>query len=168
MSHSKLSSVISLLAIAGAVFLLPGCAFNTKGTGTSPSSGQQGSFFLEYNNTFDQPGDDVGGAKTPVDVPVVWAGSRQVGAEEQQAAGDTFNISSTWHGIATDPWYTTTIVPNLKPGTWNLSVTVNGQLMTCPTVIELASGTQVNVTFQVSKETGQFTGCTSNGASSNN
>src|SRR5690349_3241792 len=123
MSQSKLRFATPLVAFTGAAFLLAGCTIGTWGSGTSPPSGKQGSFFLEFNNAFDQPGDDVGGAKTQVDVPVVWAGSRQLGPEEQQAAGDIINISSTWHGFATDPWYTTTIAPNLNPGNWNLSVT---------------------------------------------
>lgn len=153
--------VLSAITVVG-ILSIVGSSGSPSGTGTSPSPGQQGSFFLEFNNTFDQPGDDVGGAKTQVDVPVVWAGSRQLGPEEPQAAGDTFNINSTWHGYATDPWYTTTIVPNLNPGNWNLSVTVNGMPMLCQSPIGLAAGSSVNVTFQVSKENGQFTGCTHN------
>jgi hypothetical protein len=162
MSQSKLRLAITLFVFTGTAVLLASCNLGT-GTGGNQPSGNHGAFFLEYNNTFDQPGDDVGGAKTPVDVPVVWAGSRDVGSGEQgQGAGDAFNMNSTWHGFATDPWHTTTIVPNLNPGNWKLSVTVNGQPMSCGSAIALAAGSQVNVTFQVDKESGVFTGCTHN------
>jgi hypothetical protein len=162
MSNSKLRFVITLVAFTGAAFLFPGCQ-GWLGSEPSPSSGNQGAFFLEFNNKFDQPGDDVGGAKTQTDVPIVWAGSRQLGPEESQTAGDTFNISSTWHGFATDPWYTTTLATKLNPGNWNLSVTVNGQLMTCQAPIGLppGPGPAVSVTFPVN-ETGVFIGCMHN------
>ncbi len=165
MSLSGLRFAISLIAFTGAAFLLVGCDLgwgSSNSSSNSGSSGNRGAFFLEYNNAFDQPGDDVGGAKTEVDIPIVWVGSRQLGTEEQQTAGDTFTINSTWHGFATDPWYTTIAVPNLNPGNWILSVTVNGQPMSCGAVIALAPGSQVSVTFQVSKESGIFTGCTHN------
>jgi hypothetical protein len=160
MSQPKVRFLIPLIVFTGAAFLFAGCWQCQPGTDDGSRGSCSGSFLLQFYNDFDTTGDDVGGAKTPVDVPVVWAGSRQLGSEEGQSACDSFNKSENWNGIATDPWHTTTIVPNLKPGNWNLSVTVNGQLFTCQSVIALPpAGPQVIVTFQVSKETGQFTGC---------
>jgi len=114
---------------------------------------------LTYNNTYDQQGDDVGGAKVEVDVPLTWTGAR-VGGEG--GPGDAFNLNDTWHGYATDPWNKSTIVPNLNPGDWNLAVTVNGLPLSCPGPITLSAGAEHTVTFEIEKVGGQFTGCTHN------
>lgn len=132
-----------------------------SGGGTNnpaPADGKT-AVFLEFNNTFDQPGDDDGGAKQPVDVPIVWSGAR-VGGEG--GPGETFSQDDTFHGFATDPWHKTTIVTNLEPGDWNLAVNVNGLQHACASPITLASGVQVNVTFQIDKDSGVFAGCTHN------
>jgi hypothetical protein len=153
MSQSKLRFVISLVAFTSTAFLLVGCG---DWGGFSP--GGQGSFNLYYSNKFDQTGDDVGGAQPPVDVSVVWDGSRLVGSGST-GAGDTFNQNTTWTGVATDPWSTNTIVTNLNPGSWKLSVTVNGLLMACKQEgFELVAGTTVVVVFDVNEEN-VFTGC---------
>lgn len=149
MSQSKLSFVLRLVVITGVVSLLATCG----GSGNSNSRrGDKASFYLEYNHMWDQPGDDTGGGQLPEDVTLVWTGSR-VGSEE------TFNETSIWSGIATEPWYTNHLVTNLTPGNWNLSVTVNGQTMSCPSPIALAVGPPVTVAFQIDKDTGQFAGC---------
>jgi len=148
MLQSKLSFLVRLAVIAGVVALITTCG----GTGNNSRRDDKASFHLEYNNTWDQPGDNTGGGTLPEDITLVWTGSR-VGSE------DTFNETSTWTGIATDPWYTTHLVTNLKPGNWNLSVTVNGQTMSCPSPIALSVGPPVTVAFQIDKVTGQFAGC---------
>ena len=149
MSQSKLSFVVHFVVIAGVASLLTACP------GSSASNSRRddkASFYLEYNNMWDQPGDETGGGQLPEDITLVWTGSR-VGSE------DTFSETSTPQVIATEPWYTNHLVTNLKPGNWNLSVTVNGQTMSCPSPIALAVGPSVTVAFQVDKVTGLFSGC---------
>ncbi len=156
MLRSSKKSSRMIVAVAG--LSLSGCwPLGSAPSTSNPPSGKT-AVFLEYNHTFDQPGDDVGGAKQQVEVPIVWSGTR-VGGE---GPSDTFSKSDSYLGFVTDPWYDTTIVNNLEPGDWNLAVNVNGLGLACPTPITLASGVQVNVTFQIDKVTGQFAGCTHN------
>jgi hypothetical protein len=103
------------------ILALPDCT-----TGERPAAAEKVAFVLEYNNAFDQTGDDVGGAKKMVDVPIVWTGTRVLEGGGQPEDGDTFTKNQTWNGFATDPWKTSTIVTNLNPGNWNLSVIVSG------------------------------------------
>jgi hypothetical protein len=156
--QSKRIFLIRLVALTCIAFLVAACFDLRPPSDTPPSSGNQGSFLLEFNTKFDPTSDDVGAAKTQVDVLIVWAGSRQLGSEESPAAGDTFTIKSTWHGYATDPWSKSELVTNLKPGNWNLSVNVDGKLMTCQSAIGLASDSTVSVTFGVD-EANKFIGC---------
>jgi hypothetical protein len=143
-----------------AVVSLAGCFLGT-GTGSPGSKppADKTAVFLSYNNAFDQPGDDTGGAKVEVDIPLTWTGTRSGG---EGAPGDSFTQNTTWHGFATDPWNTSTVITNLDPGTWNLSVTVNGQPFNCASPFNLTAGVQHSVAFQIDKVTGQFAGCTGN------
>lgn len=156
MSRSKLRFAIPLVVFTVAASLLVSCILPLQGL--PPLA--KGSFFLEFNNAFAQL--NPSGNKTPSDIPVVWEGSRQLGSEEKQAAEDTFNIvqTPTVNKVATDAWFTTRFVQDLNAGDWNLSVTVDGKKMSCGSPITLAPKALVNVTFQVSKDTGDYTGCT--------
>jgi hypothetical protein len=160
MSKPYLRSALTLASLTTAGFIFAGCFGGSIPSQPSGSSGQTGSFILQYYNNYDQTGDDVGGAKTPTDVSIIWSGSRKL-YESSPSSGDTFGISSTWHGYATDPWNTNTLAGNLNAGDWQLSVNVNGADMMCQSAISLPSGKTVIVTFDIDKTSGLFSGCTS-------
>ena len=66
MSQSKYRSIIHYVLITSAALTLAGCRDCTLGGGNSNNSTSrtQAAFLLEYNNTYDQPGDDTGGARS--------------------------------------------------------------------------------------------------------
>lgn len=150
MSSYKTGIVIAVVSLAG-------CWPGWESIADPPAD--KTAVFLEYNHTHDTPGDEDGGGKTPVDVPLTWMGTR-VG--EGVPTSDTFTQNTTYHGIATDPWSAETLVTNLTPGHWNLSVNVNGLLYTCPSAFHLTTGVNHRVVFQIDKDSGLFAGCTGN------
>jgi hypothetical protein len=142
------------LLIVVAALSLSGCW--SEGGGTfKPPPGKAG-LRLEYNHAYDKQGDDLAPKE---DIPILWEGSRVLGAEEGATTGDAFIENDSYPAIPSDPWWTAKEL-DVNPGNWNLSVTVKGNKMTCPSPIALAEGVNKTVTFQINKESGQFDGCT--------
>lgn len=117
------------------------------------SSAEPTGFNLWFAYNHDQPGNDVGGAPTPTTVTLDWKGSHV-------ESGETFNQQAQYTGITTNPWQAGTIVTNLSPGNWNISVFVNGRDWVCPTAINLPEVSLIKVTVLVD-EGGNFAGCES-------
>ena len=156
-TFTKALILCTITAVGIAIILASDSGSNEQNP--PPSSENRGSFNLFYAYAYDQTGDNVGGAQTESTISLIWAGERQLSSGEIAEANDTFNTNTNWTGISTNPWETSTIVPNLKPGNWNLSVNVNGQALSCQSPITLAADNTVKVTFLVSSENGVFTGC---------
>jgi hypothetical protein len=138
--------------------LLGGCGLGAPLIPGQGSSSSTASLNLQYDNQFDQQGDDVGGAKLPTTVTVLWHGELTNTTDGPQ----TFDLPKDATGILTDPWNTnatggSVLVPNLGPGTWNVSLTVNGvPIGTCP--IPLVAGQTASMTF-VKKPDDTFGAC---------
>jgi hypothetical protein len=125
--------------------------------------GDKAAVTLVYNHAHDQPGDDVGGAPPPVDVPLLWEGHVVDSGEALSGPGYSFSQSATWNGYATEPWSTSAIITNLNPGDWQLSLTVNGLTHACQSLIPLGGVNGLDtVTFQIDPDSGLFAGCDGN------
>jgi hypothetical protein len=135
-THPKLSllsiMVVATSALVFSVLLMIGCGPGRNGS----RSDAPGTFGLTYVFKASQEG-----VSQLQSVTLVWSGV--------QTDGPPFppNSQTEMRDLAAS-WTSTSVnVPNLHPGGWTLSVTVNGEMRTCPGATYLPPGQTIQATL---------------------